>query len=415
MREMSNPTLDLIQKMFHKYYTECFHEICLPNLFEKREFGALLLKEKIMVRHKKFNTSSELQSFLCSLIPSDVYYSSAYYEQPDAPEMGEKNWIGADLIFDIDVDHIPTPCNKIHDEWTCNKCGFFGKGIVPEKCPACGGEKFDDRTWICEVCLASAKSETIKLLDMLTRDFGFHEKEIRVFFSGHRGYHINVESETVKTLDSVARKEIVDYVSGLGLETALHGLDEKDLKNLSVNDSGWRRRIAKGMHNFILNAGPDDCKDIGLETRFATSIMKAITSNKDAILKSLSGSQNWRTIKGIGPETWKRIIKHSARQQTASVDTVVTTDIHRLIRLTGALHGKTGLKKVEFPAAAIDSFDPFRSSIAFKGGTTTVFVSNAPEFRLGDETFGPYQNQKVDLPTAAAVLLICKKRAEVAE
>jgi hypothetical protein len=86
-----------------------------------------------------------------------------------------------------------------------------------------------------------------------------------------------------------------------------------------------------------------------------------------------------------------------------------------LIRLTGALHGKTGLKKVEFPVAAIDSFDPFRSSIAFKGGTTTVFVSNAPEFRLGDEIFGPYQNQKVDLPTAAAVLLICKKRAEVAE
>lgn len=415
MREMSDSTPGLIQKMFHKYYTECFHEIYLPNLFEKREFGALLLKEKIMVRHKKFNTSSELQSFLCSLIPSDVYYSSAYYEQPDAPEMGEKNWIGADLIFDIDVDHIPTPCNKIHDEWTCNKCGFFGKGIVPEKCPACGGEKFDDRTWICEVCLASAKSETIKLLDMLTRDFGFHEKEIRVFFSGHRGYHINVESETVKTLDSIARKEIVDYVSGLGLETTLLGLDEDDMRSLSVKDSGWCRRIAKGMYDFILIGERNDYKNIGLAGPSVTSIVKAITNNKDAILNSLNGSQPWRTIRGIGPETWKRIIEHSAKQQTASVDTVVTTDIHRLIRLAGSLHGKTGLKKVKIPASAIDSFDPFRSSIAFKGGTTTVFVSNAPEFRLGDETFGPYQNQKVDLPTAAAVLLICKKRAEVAE
>jgi DNA primase small subunit len=169
------------------------------------------------------------------------------------------------------------------------------------------------------------------------------------------------------------------------------------------------------MDNFILNAGPDDYKNIGLERPSATSIMKAITNNKDAILKSLSGSQPWRAIKGIGPETWKRIIEHSAKQQTANVDTVVTTDIHRLIRLVGSLHGKTGLKKVEFPAAAIDSFDPFKGAIAFKAGTTTVFVSNAPEFRLGDETFGPYQNQKADLPTAAAVLLICKKRAEVAE
>jgi len=286
---------------------------------------------------------------------------------------------------------------------------------VPEECPACGGEKFDDRTWICEVCLASAKLETIKLLDMLTRDFGFHGKEMRTFFSGHRGYHIHVESETVKALDSIARKETVDYVSGLGLETALHGLGENDLKNLSVNDSGWRGRIAKGMHSFILNAGPDDYKNIGLERSSATSITKLMTSNKDGILNSLSGARPWRTIKGIGPETWKRIIEHSAKQQAANVDTVVTTDIHRLIRLTGSLHGKTGLKKVEFPAVAIDSFDPFKSAIAFKAGTTTVFVSNAPEFRLGDETFGPYQNQKVDLPTAAAVLLICKKRAEVAQ
>jgi DNA primase small subunit len=382
-------------------------------MIARREFGFMFF-EGLMLRHKSFKNREELESSLRDFVPRDAYFSCAYYEDPQA-EMEKKGWLGADLIFDIDADHIPTPCNKIHDEWTCNKCGFFGKGIVPEKCPACGGEKFDDRTWICEVCLASAKSETIKLLDMLTQDFGFHEKEIRVFFSGHRGYHIHVESETVRTLDSVARKEIVDYVSGIGLETTLHGLDENSLRNLSVNDSGWRGRIAKGMHNFILNAGPDDYKNIGLERPSATSIMKAITNKKDAILKSLSGSQPWRTIKGIGPETWKRIIEHSAKQQTANVDTVVTTDIHRLIRLAGSLHGKTGLKKVEFPAAAIDSFDPFKSAIAFKAGTTTVSVSNAPEFRLGDETFGPYQNQKADLPTAAAMLLICKKRAEVAQ
>jgi DNA primase small subunit len=38
-----------------------------------------------------------------------------------------------------------------------------------------------------------------------------------VFFSGHRGYHVQIENEVVKTLDAMARKEIVDYVSGLGL------------------------------------------------------------------------------------------------------------------------------------------------------------------------------------------------------
>jgi len=399
--------------MFREYYAKDFTPERNILAFEKREFGFASF-EGWMLRHKSFNNADELAFFLRDTVPQHVYVSGACYDDPEG-EMEKKGWLGADLLFEIDADHIPTPCNKIHDEWTCNTCDFSGKGIVPEKCPVCGGGKFEDHTWICEACLSSAKSETIKLLDMLTQDFGFRENEIRTFFSGHRGYHIHVESESIKTLDSTARKEIVDYVSGLGLETALYGLDERNLKNLTVNDSGWRRRIAKGMHNFILNAGPEDCKNLGLKRSSATSIMKAIITNKDTILSSLNEAQNWRAIKGVGPETWKRIIEHSAKQLAASVDTVVTTDIHRLIRLTGALHGKTGLKKVEFPAATIDSFDPFRSSIAFKGGITTVFVSNAPMFRLGDETFGPYCNQKVDLPTAAAVLLICKKRAEVAE
>jgi DNA primase small subunit len=52
---------------------------------------------------------------------------------------------------------------------------------------------------------------------MLTNDFGFSENEIHTYFSGHRGYHIHVENEAVKSLDSMARKEIVDYVCGIGL------------------------------------------------------------------------------------------------------------------------------------------------------------------------------------------------------
>jgi len=52
-------------------------------------------------------------------------------------------------------------------------------------------------------------------------------------------------------------------------------------------------------------------------------------------------------------------------------------------------------------------------AVAFKEGTAKVQVSEAPEFKLSGETFGPYKNQTVTLPTAAAVLLILKGRAEV--
>jgi DNA primase small subunit len=408
MREMSDPTGDFVQRLFLQYYTQCFDQVRVTPKFEEREFAAFLAKEKVMIRHKSFRSPSELQAFLCSTIPSDVYYSGAYYEQPDAPEMNTKGWIGADLIFDIDADHIPTLCGKVHDEWTCGKCGFRGRGELPEKCPSCGGEKFENSTWPCEVCLASAKMETTRLLDALTRDFGFSEKEVHLFFSGHRGYHLHVEGEAVETLDAVARKEIVDYVCGLGFDAALHGLDDKSVTTLGLKDVGWRGRIARGMYNIVLTAKMEDYQRMGLNRNTVETIMK----NSDAISKNLNESRPLM-LKGVGPETYRKLVEYSKKSQSAKVDTVVTTDIHRLIRLPGTLHGKTGLKKVEFPIAALDDFDPFKSATAFRGGSATVLVSKAPEFRLGDEAFGPYRNERVELPTVAALLLVCKRRAEV--
>ncbi len=132
-------------------------------------------------------------------------------------------------------------------------------------------------------------------------------------------------------------------------------------------------------------------------------------------MRNLSEAKPWTTIKGIGPETWRRILERFVALESANVDTVVTTDTHRLIRLSGTLHGKTGLKKIGFPVSTLHDFDPFKSAIAFKEGVANVLVSDAPRFRLGDQTFGPYKNLKVKLPMAVAVLLVCRKRAEVVE
>jgi len=118
---------------------------------------------------------------------------------------------------------------------------------------------------------------------------------------------------------------------------------------------------------------------------------------------------------GVGDGTWMRLAEYVKEDKAAKIDTVVTTDIHRLIRMNGTLHGKTGLKKVEFPAKNLQDFDPFSGAVAFKKGKAKVLVFDAPEFKLSGETLGPYKNQTVELPTAAAVLLICKRRAEVAE
>jgi len=55
----------------------------------------------------------------------------------------------------------------------------------------------------------------------------------------------------------MARKEIVDYVEGMGLETGFHGLEERGkgrsrvLVGPDLNDKGWRGRMAKGIYDFL--------------------------------------------------------------------------------------------------------------------------------------------------------------------
>jgi DNA primase small subunit len=407
---MSARTKDFIERKFLAYYSECFNQVGIPSNFRKRECAALILRNRAMVRHRSFAKPEELRSFLCADVPSDVYYSSALYEQPDAPEMSMKGWIGADLIFDIDADHIPTSCDKMHDEWICITCGFRGKGELPQKCPSCSGEKFEEKTWPCEKCLASARSDTFRLLDILTRDFGFSDKNLSLYFSGHRGYHVHVEDEAIERLDSMARKEIVDYVTGLGFDAGLHGLNDVNARNIDCKDAGWRGRIIHGILSIISTSEIRDYQEIGLKRNVA----QLIVNNRDLLLKNLNESKPPGLIKGFGPETYGKLVEHSRKSQSARVDTVVTTDIHRLIRLPGTLHGKTGLKKVEIPIGSVQDFDPFKSAIAFQEGTANVQVSEAPRFTLRSEEFGPFQNEKVELPTAAALLLICKKRAELA-
>lgn len=402
---------EFVYQKFTEYYQDPSTVIPPTTMPEQREFAYLMFKERFMVRHRRFAEFKNLRSALAETVPSDVYHSCAYYENPDF-DMDKKGWLGADLVFDIDADHIPTNCDKIHDEFTCTKCGFSGRGIIPEVCPACEATKFESKTWPCELCIQSARDETAKLLDMLENDFGFSLDDLHVYFSGHRGYHVHIENEVVHSLDAMARKEIVDYIIGLGIKL----FEEKPKKastdnKFRLHDFGWNRRLKMGMKTFLSNARQEDFVKIGFKDMKKLDL---IVGKKDTLIDRCLDEGYWDGFFGVGDGTWMKMAEYIRYQQSAKIDTVVTTDIHRLIRMNGTLHGKTGLKKVEFPAKNLQDFDPFTGAVAFKKGKVKVLVSDAPEFRLGGETLGPYKNQTVELPVAAAVMLICKRRAQVA-
>jgi DNA primase small subunit len=412
---MSSLSQSYIRDRFADYYKQHSSSILPPSSFKRREFGFLLLEKRVMLRHKGFIDAESLRSALCSVVPSDVYYSIAYYERPEE-EMKAKGWLGADLVFDIDADHIPTPCATVHDIWVCTGCGASGKGKPPQKCSSCGGIKFKEKTWPCEICLEAAKAEAIKLVDVLMEDFGLSSEVLTVAFSGHRGYHVHVESEAVRELDSLARKEIVDYVMGIGLEPEFHGIGKSAASDRMVagpdlNDRGWRGRVAKGTYEFLLTASKEELTKTGLKPAH----IKLLLSHREALLESWKEKGPWGVVKGISPETWKKIAQYGVDKQSVKIDTVVTPDINRLIRLSNSLHGKTGLKKVEFPIPDIEDFDPLKSAVAFKGGEVTVRVSEAPQFRVEDTIYGPFERQKIELPTAAALMLLCKGVAKVVQ
>jgi len=399
-----------VKERFSEYYRKNSRNVKPPPSIEKREFGFILFKERMMVRHKSFRTPQDLAQFLENTIPSDAYHSTAYYSRPEEA-MENKGWLGADLCFDIDADHIPTPCKQIHDRWTCKDCGATDVGSPPDICPKCRKERIDEETWLCEECLSKARTEAIKLVNMLERDFGLSKNDMTAFFSGHRGYHVHVRADEVKQLNDTERKEIVDYALGLGLDPNLQRIRQGTSKSMifeagDISDTGWRGRLERGLLEIINSSDERELADLGLRRR----AIKDIIETREQLSKEQFAAIIWKTFYAMGPKTWQKIVERAIHESSVKIDTVVTTDIHRLIRLAGTLNGKTGLKVVNAPLTSLERFDPFKEAVAFTG-EDTVYIKEAPQFRLGEEVFGPYQKEKRTLPRAAAILLVCKGKA----
>lgn len=394
-----------LRNKFAEYYRLHSDKITPPSQYIRREFGFIPFREQIMIRHRGFLSVQQLLETMQDMAPAHAYYSSAYYERPQE-EMDQKGWLGADLIFDIDADHLPTVCGREHRYWICRNCGTISMRKKAERCSHCGGTKFQEETWLCESCLEATKHETFKLIDFLTTDFGFDIEKLEICFSGHRGYHVHVEEENVSQLDQSARREIVDYVYGNGISLENHGFASIIP---SMNSLGWKGRLSRGLYN-ILNTPSEHLLSDGK----AVSSFKRLITHRETILQNLENGSRMNTPKGVGKKTWEALIEAIITNETSSVDSVVTTDIHRLTRLIGTLHGKTGLIVLGVSIDRLEDFHPLRDAIAFRKGSIKVNVQDVDRFKVGESEYGPFKNSVVELPTAAAILLLCKRVATLA-
>ncbi|SVD73116.1 uncharacterized protein METZ01_LOCUS425970, partial [marine metagenome] len=141
------------------------------------------------------------------------YHSVAYYTDPGKNTMLEEEWRGADLIFDLDADHLPEM-----DDLKAGKITFAQ-------------------------LMEYIKEQTLRLVnDVLLGDFALKENDLLIVFSGGRGYHIHVRDRRVLDLPSGARRELADYLTTSGINQKLVLDDKGSIKTYGIKTKRYKER-----------------------------------------------------------------------------------------------------------------------------------------------------------------------------
>tara|TARA_B100000700_G_scaffold171538_1_gene189514 strand:+ start:12306 stop:13265 length:960 start_codon:yes stop_codon:yes gene_type:complete len=272
--------------------------------------------------------------------------------------MLDKDWKGADLIFDLDGDHLP--------------------GVSDRDFPSML-ELIQEQAW-------SLWS------DFLSPEFGFDEKYLQVAFSGHRGFHLHLRDPAYLHLDSNARRQLVNYIRGEGVNISAV---------INNGSGGWRNRVLSGTEGVIDKLQKIAMsKDNGnLLLNELDAVMKQRMRSPECSIKSFSKSK-LRTLADSTldesritrlkddpsltvfgdntPAFWELVRGDSSviLGSAGETDENVTVDVKRVIRWIGSLHGKCGLRVTEFPLDRLDpdktqSFDALSEAVAL--GSSRMF------------------------------------------
>jgi DNA primase small subunit len=376
---MNPATTEFLRQRFTEYYKKTV--LVAPPSLGQREWGFVLFTpgsaDMRMRRHVGFTGREELSEYIRNIVPQHTYYSTAYYEKPDAGTMADKGWSGADLIFDLDADHIV-------------------RGPYDQM-------------------LARVKEETEKLLAMLTDEFGMDKKSIALVFSGGRGYHVHVRDLAYRSWGSAERRELIDYVCGIGIDPAAM------LSGKTVPSPGWQQRFRESLLEYLRWIGglPEEeamayltaMEGIGKDS--AASFLKKREEIISDIERRPTGLILKNRVLGIITGQQEGEFKKRLLTRAALADEPVTTDTKRLIRMPTSLHGGSGMRVQPLELRDLHDFDPLTDAVVF--GTRDVKVDQ--KFPLRMPMLGStYELQKgiITVPEAVAVFLCCRGMAEIA-
>ena len=200
--------MQFIKDTFRQYYENMADTMPVPDNIQSREFGYQLF-DAGWTRHISVENDSELRRFLTpQTLPISSYYCSvSYYDEPSSTPMDTKKRNGADLIFDIDAKDLNMDCRGDHAVHVCGKCD-----VVSDVSSICCGTRNKAVSLPCNKCIGTAKEHADRLTAILLDKFGVDPTTIKIYFSGHEGYHIHVTDPVFHLIESYGRSHLVKYL-----------------------------------------------------------------------------------------------------------------------------------------------------------------------------------------------------------
>ncbi|HLH86797.1 MAG TPA: DNA primase small subunit PriS [Thermoplasmataceae archaeon] len=372
-----------LRDLFRLYYSNWEPEDV--DLVSQREIGFIPFFGT-MVRHRSVASLRDAAALGRRIVPRHLYYSTAYYKKPDEKLMQEKLWQGAELIFDLDADHISG-----------------SKGMTYES------------------ILDAVKKHTIRLVErFLLGDLGFSPQDLLIVFSGGRGYHVHVRSDSVYLLNSDARREISNYIRG-------EGLNASDFRRMVLDvggvAGGWRESIDRKFSGLYREADTEQGQETLRKILGSNSLKSFLRTGHGPSPDGTHGTkldafgrpgpQKYRFLDKYDLKVLEFAISEVKKEEMCEIDEPVTTDVHRLIRFPGSLHGKTGLMVKKVPVDHLKAFDPLKEAVPqiFAEGMARVEVLSPAHVKLLGSEFAVEQGE-CEINTALAIFLVSSKRAK---
>ncbi len=379
---MKAGTRTFIRDCFTDYYDK--NLISPPSSPENREFGFIFFDDSYpeniwMKRHLGFNGKEDVQRYVKSMIPAHAYYSTAYYENPGAPTMAAKGWLGADLIFDLDADHLMRGSYK--------------------------------------AMLERIKEEAVKLINVLTEEFGIDNRYMKIVFSGGRGYHIHVFDIAFRSYTSQERREIVDYICGTGISPSI-------LNDYKKGRKGWHERLRLSLLKYLSSCEARPKKEVIKEItafpgigqtrseRFVQMIPELIDDLKNNPDKINTKDQTFDAIATVLLSEKTSPLYLMIKEAGIQADEPVTTDIRRLIRLPGSLHAKSGFRVTTIGIKELYEFNPLIDAVPFGDRPVKIDSSGNYTVSLLDNDWMVPKGVTL-VPEAVALYMCCRGMAEI--